>query len=80
MVEQNALAALTLADHIYVIDLGRTTLSSPARQLLADPRVREAYLGQCHSGRTRARVGREPNRVSACFPCLSPPCAPPRRC
>jgi hypothetical protein len=43
--EQNALAALTLADHAYVIDLGRTTLSGPARQLLADPCVREAYLG-----------------------------------
>ncbi|TDD14073.1 ABC transporter ATP-binding protein [Nonomuraea diastatica] len=45
MVEQNALAALTLADHGYVIDLGRTTLSGPAGRLLADPRVREAYLG-----------------------------------
>ncbi|MGI5286441.1 ABC transporter ATP-binding protein [Nonomuraea polychroma] len=45
MVEQNALAALTLADHGYVIDLGRTTLSGPGRDLLADPRVRAAYLG-----------------------------------
>ncbi|MBF8184969.1 ABC transporter ATP-binding protein [Nonomuraea sp. K274] len=45
MVEQNALAALTLADHGYVIDLGRTTLSGPGRELLADPRVRAAYLG-----------------------------------
>jgi branched-chain amino acid transport system ATP-binding protein len=45
MVEQNALAALTLADHGYVIDLGRTTLSGPGRDLLADHRVREAYLG-----------------------------------
>ncbi|WP_113699279.1 ABC transporter ATP-binding protein [Nonomuraea lactucae] len=45
MVEQNALAALALSDHGYVIDLGRTTLSGPGRQLLADPRVREAYLG-----------------------------------
>ncbi|WP_327589551.1 ABC transporter ATP-binding protein [Nonomuraea sp. NBC_00507] len=46
MVEQNALAALTLADHGYVIDLGRTTLSGSGRDLLADHRVREAYLGQ----------------------------------
>ncbi|MGJ6960574.1 ABC transporter ATP-binding protein [Streptosporangium sp. G11] len=45
MVEQNALAALTLADRGYVIDLGRTTLSGPGRELLADPRVRAAYLG-----------------------------------
>ncbi|SDI28307.1 branched-chain amino acid transport system ATP-binding protein [Sinosporangium album] len=45
MVEQNALAALTLADQGYVIDLGRTTLSGPGDQLLADPRVHEAYLG-----------------------------------
>jgi branched-chain amino acid transport system ATP-binding protein len=45
MVEQNALAALTLADHGYVIDLGRTTLSGPGKDLLADSRVREAYLG-----------------------------------
>ncbi|MFC5825086.1 ABC transporter ATP-binding protein [Nonomuraea insulae] len=45
MVEQNALAALTLADHGYVIDLGRTTLSGPGKELLADQRVREAYLG-----------------------------------
>ncbi|MGW3349183.1 ABC transporter ATP-binding protein [Nonomuraea rubra] len=45
MVEQNALAALTLADHGHVIDLGRTTLAGPGRELLADPRVRAAYLG-----------------------------------
>ncbi|MDF5754552.1 ABC transporter ATP-binding protein [Spongiactinospora sp. TRM90649] len=45
MVEQNALAALTLADHGYVIDLGRTTLSGSGEALLADPRVRAAYFG-----------------------------------
>ncbi|MFI7616344.1 hypothetical protein ACIBP6_34485 [Nonomuraea terrae] len=43
MVAQNALAALTLADHGNLIDLGRTTLSGPGDELLADPRVR---LGQ----------------------------------
>jgi branched-chain amino acid transport system ATP-binding protein len=46
LVEQNALAALALSDMAYVIDLGRTTLSGPGRQLLADPRVRAAYLGE----------------------------------
>jgi branched-chain amino acid transport system ATP-binding protein len=45
LVEQNALAALSLADQAYVIDLGRTTLSGTGAQLLADPRVQEAYLG-----------------------------------
>jgi branched-chain amino acid transport system ATP-binding protein len=46
LVEQNALAALSLSDHAYVIDLGRTTLSGSGRELLADPRVQEAYLGE----------------------------------
>jgi branched-chain amino acid transport system ATP-binding protein len=46
LVEQNALAALGLSDHAYVIDLGRTTLSGSGPELLADPRVREAYLGE----------------------------------
>ncbi|GAA5149133.1 ABC transporter ATP-binding protein [Pseudonocardia eucalypti] len=45
LVEQNALAALSLSDYAYVIDLGRTTLSGTGTELLADPRVREAYLG-----------------------------------
>ncbi|OJY39610.1 ABC transporter ATP-binding protein [Pseudonocardia sp. 73-21] len=46
LVEQNALSALALSDHAYVIDLGRTTLSGTGRELLADPRVQEAYLGE----------------------------------
>jgi branched-chain amino acid transport system ATP-binding protein len=46
LVEQNALAALGLSDHAYVIDLGRTTLSGSGSELLADPRVQEAYLGE----------------------------------
>jgi branched-chain amino acid transport system ATP-binding protein len=45
LVEQNALEALSLSDYAYVIDLGRTTLSGTGTELLADPRVREAYLG-----------------------------------
>jgi branched-chain amino acid transport system ATP-binding protein len=45
LVEQNALAALGLSDHAYVIDLGRTTLSGSGSELLADPRVQAAYLG-----------------------------------
>jgi branched-chain amino acid transport system ATP-binding protein len=46
LVEQNALAALALADRGYVIDLGQTTLEGPGRELLADQRVRAAYLGE----------------------------------
>jgi branched-chain amino acid transport system ATP-binding protein len=46
LVEQNALAALALSDQAYVIDLGRTTLSGTGAELLADPRVQGAYLGE----------------------------------
>ncbi len=46
LVEQNALAALALSDEAHVIDLGRTTLSGSGPELLADPRVQEAYLGE----------------------------------
>jgi branched-chain amino acid transport system ATP-binding protein len=48
LVEQNALAALALSDRGYVIDLGRTTLDGPGHSLLADQRVRDAYLGEAH--------------------------------
>ncbi|MGH3585225.1 MAG: ABC transporter ATP-binding protein [Pseudonocardia sp.] len=50
LVEQNALAALSLSDHAYVIDLGTTTLSGPGTDLLADPRVQAAYLGEGVTG------------------------------
>ncbi|MET0135458.1 MAG: ABC transporter ATP-binding protein [Kibdelosporangium sp.] len=46
LVEQNALAALALSDRGYVVDLGSTTLEGPGKELLADQRVREAYLGE----------------------------------
>ncbi|MGQ0837790.1 ABC transporter ATP-binding protein [Actinokineospora sp.] len=46
LVEQNALAALALSDRGYVVDLGRTTLEGPGHDLLADERVRAAYLGE----------------------------------
>jgi branched-chain amino acid transport system ATP-binding protein len=50
LVEQNALAALSLSDRAHVIDLGRTTLSGTGAELLADPRVRAAYLGDGVTG------------------------------
>ncbi len=45
LVEQNARAALQVADHAYVMELGEVTLQGPAAQLAADPRVIESYLG-----------------------------------
>ena len=46
LVEQNASRALALADRGYVMDSGEVTMSGPASELLADPRVRAAYLGE----------------------------------
>ncbi len=45
LVEQNARAALALADHAYVLEVGRITVSGSGQALLRDPRVMEAYLG-----------------------------------
>lgn len=45
LVEQNARAALSIADRAYVMETGRVTLSGVAAEIQADPRVREAYLG-----------------------------------
>jgi len=45
MVEQNALAALEIADRAYVIEAGRIVMAGPASALLDDDRVRQAYLG-----------------------------------
>ena len=45
LVEQNATEALEIADFAYVLEVGYTTISGPAKQIAADPRVREAYLG-----------------------------------
>ncbi|MGM9490016.1 ABC transporter ATP-binding protein [Ideonella sp. YS5] len=46
LVEQNASRALSLANRGYVMDSGEITMSGPARQLLEDPKVRAAYLGE----------------------------------
>jgi branched-chain amino acid transport system ATP-binding protein len=45
LVEQNAAEALEIADFAYVLEVGYTTISGPAKEIAADPRVREAYLG-----------------------------------
>lgn len=46
LVEQNARLALEAAHRAYVMDSGQITLSGEASQLLHDPKVREAYLGE----------------------------------
>ncbi len=45
LVEQNAFGALKIADRGYVMETGRITIEGPAADLIADPRIREAYLG-----------------------------------
>lgn len=45
LVEQNANMALRIASRAYVLETGAVILSGPGRELLGDPRVKEAYLG-----------------------------------
>jgi branched-chain amino acid transport system ATP-binding protein len=45
LVEQNARAALQVADYAYVLETGAVTLEGPASELARDPRVIEVYLG-----------------------------------
>ncbi|HEV8690957.1 MAG TPA: ABC transporter ATP-binding protein [Ideonella sp.] len=45
LIEQNARAALEVADHGYVLETGSIALEGPANQLAGDPRVIETYLG-----------------------------------
>jgi branched-chain amino acid transport system ATP-binding protein len=46
LVEQNARMALKLAHRGYVMETGRITMTGPAAQLLADQRIKDAYLGE----------------------------------
>lgn len=45
LVEQNARAALQVADYGYVLETGEIVLHGPARELAGNPRVIESYLG-----------------------------------
>jgi branched-chain amino acid transport system ATP-binding protein len=45
LVEQNARAALAVADHGYVLEMGEVSLHGPAVALAQDPRVIDTYLG-----------------------------------
>ena len=46
LVEQNANMALRCADLAYVLETGNITMSGSGQELLADERVKEAYLGK----------------------------------
>ncbi len=45
LIEQNARAALQVADQAYVLELGEVSMHGPARELLHDPKVEATYLG-----------------------------------
>jgi len=45
LVDQDVAAALTVAERAYVLETGHIVLSGQASELLADPRVKESYLG-----------------------------------
>src|SRR5690606_13332873 len=45
LVEQNAISALRICDRAYVLETGRIALEGAGADLMADPRIREAYLG-----------------------------------
>jgi len=46
LVEQDAAAALKIADRGYVMERGRITIEGSAKELLGDDRIRQAYLGK----------------------------------
>ncbi|MDQ3804032.1 MAG: ABC transporter ATP-binding protein [Acidobacteriota bacterium] len=46
LVEQNAHAALNHSDRAYVLETGRIVMEGPSKELAADPRIKEAYLGE----------------------------------
>jgi branched-chain amino acid transport system ATP-binding protein len=63
LVEQNARAALKIADRAYIVEGGRVLLNGNAAELADDERIRRAYLGESS---TDAATGfQEPPRVQA---------------
>ncbi len=51
LVEQNANAALHVADSAYVLETGSITMHGTGKELLDDPKVKEAYLGRSKSAK-----------------------------
>ena len=45
LVEQNAQAALSIADRAYVLETGKIVKTGPGRDLISDPDIKKAYLG-----------------------------------
>ena len=45
LVEQNARAALDIADYAYVLELGQVSAEGEAEKIASDPRLVESYLG-----------------------------------
>jgi branched-chain amino acid transport system ATP-binding protein len=56
LVEQNARAALQVADHGYVLEMGEINAEGPAEELAHDPRVIETYLGSSAKTQTAHTV------------------------
>jgi branched-chain amino acid transport system ATP-binding protein len=54
LVEQNAAMALSIADHGYIMEVGKVVMDKPASELLADDDVREFYLGLGGEGEVRS--------------------------
>ena len=45
LIEQNAFAALSIANYAYILETGNVVLEGPGQELLHNPMVKEAYLG-----------------------------------
>jgi branched-chain amino acid transport system ATP-binding protein len=63
IVEQNAAAALRVADHAYIMQTGRIVLEGSPAELLGDPEVQRLYLGMAESGEERAYGTRRSRRA-----------------
>ena len=50
LVEQNAQAALNVAQHGFIMEVGRVVMDAPTRDLLASDDIKEFYLGQSDVG------------------------------
>ena len=48
LIEQNANMALRVAHSAYVLETGSITMHGTGAELLADERIKEAYLGKAH--------------------------------
>ncbi len=55
LVEQNAMMALSIADHAYVVETGRIVREGPAAELRDDTEIQEYYLGVSSEGRSSFR-------------------------